>query len=91
MSTPNLQRNAKILLELAQTQCEELYHDLDDESLYGTLSDTDEIYRAAEDIRICADRLNTVADKLMIEYRNMEHHNYCVKELHKMLGESYAH
>ena len=88
MSTPNLQRNAKILLELASTVCKELYHDLKDDDI---LSDMDEIYSAAEDMRICADRLNLLADKLTIEYRNMEHHKYCVKELHKMLGESYAH
>ena len=88
MNTPDLQRNAKMLLKLASTECKEMHYDLKEDAI---LPDMDAIYSSAEEMRRCADRLNLLADKLMIEYRNMEHHKYCVKELHKMLGESYAH
>ena len=76
-----------MLLELASTECKEMHYVLKEDAI---LPDMDAIYSSAEEMRRCADRLNLLADKLMIEYRNTEHQEYCAKELHKMLDESYA-
>ena len=81
MSTPlsRCQRNAKILLESASTECDEMHYDLGESSgvtkgCYddSILPDMDTIYIAADEMRQFADRLNHFADALMKEYNSAE-------------------
>ena len=50
------------MLEMASEECNEMHHDLYDDSI---LPDMDEIYIAADEMRQFADRLNYFADALM--------------------------
>ena len=88
MSTLHLrcQRNAKMLLELASTECKSMHYDMREDAI---LPDMDTIYSSAEEMRRFADRLNHFADELMIVYRKMEHHQYMI-ELDDLRSESYA-
>ena len=81
------QRNAKLMLEVAAAECDEMCGDL-----YGDANnpDMDTIYSAAEEMRRFADNLNNIADALMVEYRKMNHHQHMI-ELDDLESESYAH
>ena len=89
MSTLHLrcQRNAKLMLEVAAAECDEMCGDL-----YGDANnpDMDTIYSAAEEMRRFADNLNNIADTLMVEYRKMDHHQHLI-DLDDLRSESYAH
>ena len=75
MNTPAFQsqRNATMLLESASEDCNEMHHNLYDDSI---IPDMDTIYSASEEMRRFAEKLNTLADQLMIEYRKMDHHQH---------------
>ena len=81
------QRNAKLMLEVAAAECDEMCGDL-----YGDANnpDMDTIYSAAEEMRRFADNLNNIADALMVEYRKMNHHQHLI-DLDDLRSESYAH
>ena len=81
------QRNAKLMLEVAAAECDEMCGDL-----YGDANnpDMDTIYSAAEEMRRFADNLNNIADTLMVEYRKMNHHQHLI-DLDDLRSESYAH
>ena len=81
------QRNAKLMLEVAAAECDEMCGDL-----YGDANnpDMDTIYSAAEEMRRFADNLNSIADGLMVEYRKMNHHQHLI-DLDDLRSESYAH
>ena len=81
------QRNAKLMLEVAAAECDEMCGDL-----YGDANnpDMDTIYSAAEEMRRFADNLNHIADTLMVEYRKMNHHQHLI-ELADLRSESHAH
>ena len=81
------QRNAKLMLEVAAAECDEMCGDL-----YGDANnpDMDTIYSAAEEMRRFADNLNNIADTLMVEYRKMDHHQHLI-DLDDLRSESYAH
>ena len=89
MSTLHLrcQRSAKLMLEVAAAECDEMCGDL-----YGDANnpDMDTIYSAAEEMRRFADNLNDIADTLMVEYRKMDHHQHLI-DLDDLRSESYAH
>ena len=89
MSTLHLrcQRNAKLMLEVAAAECDEMCGDL-----YGDANnpDMDTIYSAAEEMRRFADNLNNIADALMVEYRKMDHNQHLI-DLDDLRSESYAH
>ena len=89
MNTPDLRcpRNARLMLEVAEAECDEMCGDL-----YGDAKnpDKDTIYSASEEMRRFADNLNNIADKLMVEYNKMDHHQYMI-ELDDLKSESYAH
>ena len=80
------QRNARLMLEVAAAECDEMCGDL-----YGDADnpDMDTIYSAAFEMRRFADRLNHFADQLMIEYRKMDHHQYMI-DLDDLRNESYV-
>jgi len=80
------QRNVKMILESASNECGEMQHDILEDSMYP---DMDTIYSSAEEMRRFADRLNSFADALMIEYRKMDHHQYMI-DLDDLRSESYA-
>ena len=63
------QRNARLMLEVAAAECDEMCGDL-----YGDADnpDMDTIYSAAEEMRRFADNLNRIADQLMKEYNTAE-------------------
>ena len=88
MSTLHLrcERNAKMLLESASTECEEMHYDLKEDAI---LPDMDTIYSSAEEMRRFADRLNNFADELMVVYRKMDHHQAMI-DLDDLRSESYA-
>jgi len=75
------------MLEVAAAECDEMCGDL-----YGDAKnpDKDTIYSASEEMRRFADNLNNIADKLMVEYNKMDHHQYMI-ELDDLRSESYAH
>lgn len=81
------QRNAKLMLEVAAAECDEMCGDL-----YGDANnpDMDTIYSAAEEMRRFADNLNNIADTLMVEYRKMNHHQHLI-DLDDLRSESHAH
>ena len=81
------QRNAKLMLEVAAAECDEMCGDL-----YGDANnpDMDTIYSAAEEMRRFADNLNNIADALMVEYRKMDHNQHLI-DLDDLRSESYAH
>ena len=81
------QRNAKLMLEVAAAECDEMCGDL-----YGDANnpDMDTIYSAAEEMRRFADNLNNIADTLMVEYRKMDHNQHLI-DLDDLRSESYAH
>jgi len=81
------QRNARLMLEVAAAECDEMCGDL-----YGDADnpDMDTIYSAAEEMRRFADNLNNIADTLMVEYRKMDHHQHLI-DLDDLRSESYAH
>ena len=81
------QRNAKLMLEVAAAECDEMCGDL-----YGDANnpDMDTIYSAAEEMRRFADNLNNIADALMVEYRKMNHHQHLI-DLDDLRSESYDH
>ena len=81
------QRNARLMLELASAECDEMCEDMSGDA---NNPDMDTIYSAAEEMRGFADRLNHFADQLMIEYRKMDHHQHML-ELDDLESESYAH
>ena len=89
MSTLHLrcQRNARLMLELASAECDEMCEDMSGDA---NNPDMDTIYSAAEEMRHFAGRLNHFADQLMIEYRKMDHHQHML-ELDDLESESYAH
>ena len=89
MSTLHLrcERNAKMLLKSAATECDEMHHDMKEDAI---LPDMDTIYSAAFEMRRFADRLNHFVDQLMIEYRKMDHHQYMI-DLDDLRIESHAH
>jgi hypothetical protein len=89
MSTPDLrcQRNARLMLEMASEECNEMHHDLYDDSI---LPDKDSIYCSSEEMRRFAEKINNFADRLMVEYNKMDHHQYMI-ELDDLKSESYAH
>ena len=89
-------RNAKILLESASTECDEMHYDLGESSgvtkgCYddSILPDMDAIYIAADEMRQFADRLNHFADALMVEFRKMDSHQYMI-DLDDLRSESHA-
>ena len=88
MSTLHLrcQRNAKMLLELASTECKSMHYDMREDAI---LPDMDTIYSSAEEMRRFADRLNHFADELIIVYRKMDHHKAMI-DLDDLRSESYA-
>ena len=88
MSTLHLrcERNAKMLLKSAATECDEMHHDMKEDAI---LPDMDTIYSAAEEMRRFADRLNNFADELMVVYRKMDHHQHMI-DLDDLRSESYA-
>ena len=92
MNTPAFQsrRNATMLLEQTRDECDELSYEIEVHAIGQPPIDMDLIYSVADQIKKSADRLNHIADQLMIEYRNTEHQEYCAKELQKMLDESHA-
>jgi hypothetical protein len=75
-----------MLLESASEECNEMHHDLYDDSI---LPDKDSIYSSSEEMRRFAERLNTLADRLMAEYNNMDHHQYML-DLDYLRSESYV-
>ena len=81
------QRNARLMLEVAAAECDEMCGDL-----YGDADnpDMDTIYSAAEEMRRFADNLNNIADALMVEYRKMDHNQHLI-DLDDLRSESYAH
>ena len=81
------QRNARLMLEVAAAECDEMCGDL-----YGDADnpDMDTIYSAAEEMRRFADNHNNIADTLMVEYRKMDHHQHLI-DLDDLRSESYAH
>ena len=89
MSTLHLrcQRNARLMLELASAECDEMCEDMSGDA---NNPDMDTIYSAAEEMRRFAGRLNHFADQLMIEYRKMDHHQHLI-DLDALESESYAH
>ena len=98
MSTLHLrcQRNAKILLESASTECDEMHYELGQSSgvtkgCYddSILPDMDTIYSSAEEMRRFADRLNHFADQLMVEFRKMDHHQHMI-DLDDLRSDSYV-
>ena len=64
-----LERNARLMLEVAAAECDEMCGDL-----YGDANnpDMDTVYSASEEIRRFADNLNRIADQLMKEYNTAE-------------------
>jgi len=64
-----LERNATMMLRAAADECNEMHHDMYQDSL---LPDMDTVYTAAEEMRRFADRLNHWADALMKEYRTAD-------------------
>ena len=89
MSTLHLrcQRNAKMLLESASTECKSMHYDMKEDAI---LPDMDTIYSAAEEMRRFADRLNHFADQLMVEYRTMDWNQQEI-DLDDLRSESHAH
>ena len=89
MSTLHLrcQRNAKLMLEVAAAECDEMCEDMSGDA---NNPDMDTIYSAAEEMRRFADRLNNFADELMIVYRKMDHNQHLI-DLDDLRSESYAH
>ena len=64
-----LERNARLMLEVAAAECDEMCGDL-----YGDAEnpDMDTVYSASEELRRFADNLNRIADQLMKEYNSAE-------------------
>ena len=62
-----------MLLESVSEDCNEMHHNLYDDSI---IPDMDTIYSASEEMRRFAEKLNTLADQIMIEYRKMDHHQH---------------
>ena len=89
MSTLHLrcQRNARLMLELASAECDEMCEDMSGDA---NNPDMDTIYSAAEEMRRFADNLNNIADALMVEYRKMDHNQHLI-DLDDLRSESYAH
>ena len=81
------QRNAKLMLEVAAAECDEMCEDMSGDA---NNPDMDTIYSAAEEMRRFADNLNKIADTLMVEYRKMDHHQHLI-DLDDLRSESYAH
>ena len=88
MSTLHLrcERNAKMLLESASEECKQMHMDTKEDAMYP---DMDTIYSSAEEMRHFADRLNSLADALMVECRKMDHHQAMI-DLDDLRSESYA-
>ena len=80
------QRNAKLMLELASAECDEMCEDMSGDA---NNPDMDTIYSAAEEMRGFADRLNHFADQLMVEFRKMDSHQYMI-DLDDLRSESHA-
>ena len=80
------QRNARMLLEVASTECEEMHSDMHEDAMYP---DKETIYSASEEMRRFGERMNDIADQLMTIYNKMDHHQYMI-ELDDLRSESYA-
>ena len=63
-----------------------MHHNLYDDSI---IPDMDTIYSASEEMRRFAEKLNTLAAQLMIEYRKMDHHQHMF-DLDDLRSESHA-
>ena len=81
------QRNAKMMLDSASEECKQMHLDTKEDAMNP---DMDTVYSAAEEMRRFADRLNSLAEELMVVYRKMDHHQYMI-DLDDLENESYAH
>ena len=91
MNTPAFQsqRNATMLLEQTQDECDELSYEIEAHAIGQPPIDMDLIYSVADQIKKSADRLNHIADQLMIEYRKMDHHQHMI-DLDDLRSESHV-
>jgi hypothetical protein len=76
-----------MLLDVASSECGEMNDDMHEGAMNP---DMDTVYSAAEEMRRFADRLNSLAEELMVVYRKMDHHQYMI-DLDDLENESYAH
>ena len=65
-------------------------YEIGDGGITGNALNMDEVYGVISQLRECAGRLHHIADKLMVEYRKMDHHQHMI-ELDDLESESYAH
>ena len=79
-----------MLLEQTQDECDELSYEIEVHAIGKPPIDMDLIYSVADQIKKSADRLNHIADQLMIEYRKMDHHQNMI-DLDDLRSESHAH
>ena len=79
-----------MLLEQTQDECDELSYEIEAHAIGQPPIDMDLIYSVADQIKKSADRLNHIADKLMVEYRKMDQHQHLM-DLEELRSESYAH
>ena len=79
-----------MLLEQTQDECDELSYEIEAHAIGKPPIDMDLIYSVADQIKKSADRLNHIADQLMVEYRKMDHFQNMI-DLDDLRSESHAH
>ena len=65
-------------------------HEISDGGITGNALNMDEVYGVISQLREYAGRLHHIADKLMVEYRKMDHNQHLI-DLDDLRSESYAH
>ena len=97
MNTPHLQfqknecrLRVNEILESMDEELSQMPYEIGDGGITGNALNMDEVYGVISQLREYAGRLHHIADKLMVEYRKMDHHEHMM-DMEELRRESLAH